>query len=177
MDYVLRGLEGRGGMVVVHVAPVRFPMRFDCARGPAVMGSLRTYKRLRDGQNRVVRPWRVRAVGAGVYADASAMETLLAALDYLVSRRTEDQKFAVRMMRDGYTCAQAAKVLGITESAVARRLQRAGWRLERRLVRLASETLERMLRKLAVRSDVESHELWYRFTASQCDRRVFGVHD
>lgn len=72
---------------------------------------------------------------------ADDAETVLALLAFVVSRRTEEGRAAVELMRLGSTQAVVADRLGISKQAVSQRLSVAGWGVETKARDLAARLL------------------------------------
>jgi len=72
---------------------------------------------------------------------AADAETVLALLAFVISRRTEEGRAAVHLMRVGSTQAAVADRLGISKQAVSQRLSVAGWTAEVRASELAARLL------------------------------------
>ena len=77
----------------------------------------------------------------GTAAEAADAETVLALLAFVISRRTDEGRSAVELVRVGSTQAQVAERLGISKQAVSQRLAVAGWASESRAAELAARLL------------------------------------
>ncbi|MCE5291074.1 MAG: hypothetical protein LLG14_17820 [Nocardiaceae bacterium] len=89
---------------------------------------------------------RAKSAAGGVAIEGSNpivddVETVLALLAYVVSRRTDEGRAAVGLMRLGSTQAAVADRLGISKQAVSQRLSVAGWGVETKARDLAARLL------------------------------------
>lgn len=139
VDIVIESLEDAGWWIGIGAGPVdRLGETARDSQGPAFWHARQAV----DAAKKRSKPQPVAVMGEPA-DDANALNDALAALAFILTRRSPEQRETMRLLRTGMKSKDIATQLGVTPAAISQRLRAAGAEEEaglRRLVtRIASE--------------------------------------